>query len=131
MTEAGRRLLQAANEALAIAEGKADPRTYVVHAPPETVDVKAIRKSMNMTQVVFGERFGFGAARVRDWEQKRTRPAASDRVLLTTIKFAPDVVLTALASSEAATRAMAKSPQREREPAKTRKSTKPAAAAAE
>ena len=50
-----------------------------------------------MTQVVFGERFGFGKARVRDWEQARTTPAASDRVLLTTIKYAPDVVLAALA----------------------------------
>ena len=96
MTEAGKRLLQAANEALAIAEGRADPATYVVHAPPAVIDVKEIRKSLNMTQVVFGERLGFGKARVRDWEQARTTPAASDRVLLTTIKYAPEVVLAAL-----------------------------------
>lgn len=96
MTEAGKRLLQAADEALAIAEGRANPSTYVVHRPPETIDVREIRKGLNMTQAVFGERFGFGIARVRDWEQARTTPAASDRVLLTTIKHAPDVVLAAL-----------------------------------
>ena len=89
MSKAGARLLQAANEALAFARGTADEAAYVVHAAPVTVDVRDIRKSMNMTQVVFGERFGFGKARVRDWEQNRTRPAASDRVLLATIKHAP------------------------------------------
>ena len=100
MTEAGKRLLAAANEALAFAKGEAEPGSYVIHALPPAVDVKAIRKSMNMTQVAFGERFGFGTARVRDWEQKRTHPTASDRVLLTTIKFAPDVVLEALAGAQ-------------------------------
>ena len=96
MTEAGQRLIAAANEALAIAKGEADPATYVVHAPPAVIDVKAIRKGVNMTQQAFGERFGFGKARIRDWEQGRTRPAASDRVLLVTIKASPDIVLSAL-----------------------------------
>ena len=96
MTAAGKRLLEAAHEALAIAKGEADSATYVVHAPPATVDVKAIRTGMDMTQKAFGLRFGFGVARVRDWEQGRTRPAASDRVLLTTIQREPDAVLRAL-----------------------------------
>ena len=100
MTEAGKRLIEAANEALAIARGEADPATYVVHAPPETVDVRAIRKEMGMTQRAFGERFGFGTARIRDWEQGRTRPAASDRVLLVTIKHSPGTVFEALARAE-------------------------------
>jgi putative transcriptional regulator len=119
MTDAGRRLLQAASEALLIAKGEADQSTYVVHAPPTTVDVRQIRMSLNMTQVAFGERFGFGKARVRDWEQARTTPAASDRVLLTTIKYAPEVVLAAL-ENEAKPQSPANiSPQR-REGAKAR-----------
>lgn len=96
MTEAGKRLLAAAHEALAFAKGEADASTYVVHAPPSTVDVKAIRSKMGMTQAEFGARFGFGKARVRDWEQQRTRPAASDRVLLVTIDTDPNSVLRAL-----------------------------------
>ena len=98
MSEAGKQLLEAAREGLAFCKGEAGPGTYEIHAPPAEVDVKAIRKGLNMTQQVFGERFGFGPARIRDWEQKRTRPAASDRVLLVTIKSAPDVVLQALRS---------------------------------
>ena len=96
MTEAGKRLLAAAHEALAFAKGDADPGTYIVHAPPPAVDVKAIRNKMGMTQAEFGTRFGFGKARVRDWEQKRTRPTASDRVLLVTIDSDPKSVLRAL-----------------------------------
>ncbi len=96
MSEAGKQLLEAAREGLAFCKGEAYPNTYEVHAPPAEIDVKAIRKGLNMTQQVFGERFGFGPARIRDWEQKRTRPAASDRVLLVTIKLAPEVVLHAL-----------------------------------
>lgn len=110
MTAAGKRLIQAANEALAIAEGNAEPRTYEVHAPPPTVDVRSIRRGLNMTQVAFGEYFGFGKARIRDWEQNRTRPAASDRILLATIKFAPDAVIGALAAHAKTTgKAVAKS----------------------
>ena len=96
MTEAGKRLLQAANEALTIAKGEADSESYVVHHPPARVDVRAIRKALNMTQHAFGLRFGFGVARVRDWELGLTRPAASDRVLLTTIAREPEAVLRAL-----------------------------------
>ena len=96
MSEVGQQLLAAVQEAIDIAKGEADPATYVVHAPPATVDVKAIRTGMDMTQKAFGLRFGFGVARVRDWEQGRTRPAASDRVLLTTIQREPDAVLRAL-----------------------------------
>ena len=99
MTAAGKRLVEAAREALAIAKGEADPVTYVVHPPPASVDVRAIRKGLNMTQNAFGSRFGFGLARIRDWEQGRTRPAASDRVLLTTIAREPDAVLRALEAS--------------------------------
>ena len=72
--------------------------TYRVHVP-QTIDVRDLRKSMGMTQAEFGMRFGFGRARVRDWEQGRTRPDAANRAFLVTIKAAPDVVTRALASA--------------------------------
>ena len=98
MTTAGKRLIQAASEALAIATGEADPTTYRVHVPP-TIDVRGIRKGMGLTQAEFGMRFGFGRARVRDWEQGRTRPDAANRAFLVTIKAAPEVVTSALAAA--------------------------------
>ena len=45
-------------EALAYAEGKADAALYGVHVP-ETIDVKAIRTALNMSQQEFAGRFGF------------------------------------------------------------------------
>ena len=96
MSKFGKELIEAAREGLAYCKGEADASAYRVYTPPAEVDVKAIRKGLNMTQQVFGERFGFGPARIKDWEQRRTRPAASDRALLVTIKAAPMVVLHAL-----------------------------------
>ncbi len=37
MTELGERLIRAAKDAVAIASGEADPKTYIVHAPPRIV----------------------------------------------------------------------------------------------
>ncbi len=46
-------LIQSANEALAIAEGRAQPAVVFV---PETVDVAAIRKRQNLSQKEFAKR---------------------------------------------------------------------------
>jgi len=49
-------LIQSANEALAIAEGHAQPAAVFV---PETVDVAAIRKNQNLSQTEFAKRWQF------------------------------------------------------------------------
>lgn len=90
MTKAGERLIAAALEARAIMRGEADPATYNVFVPD--VDVRAIRKSLGLTQEAFGNRFGFGVARVRDWEQGRTRPDAANIAYLKVIRAEPEVV---------------------------------------
>lgn len=78
----GKRLLQAAAEARAIAYGiAAAPRVYV---PPE-VDVKAIRTRLGMTRQSFADTFGFPLAALRDWEQGKDRPDASTRAYLSVI----------------------------------------------
>ncbi|MEM7522560.1 MAG: transcriptional regulator [Pseudomonadota bacterium] len=79
-------------EAEAIWSGEADPSTYVVHHPPETVDVKAIRNRTGLTQKAFAERFAFSASAVRDWEQNRRKPEGPARTLLMVIEKRPDVV---------------------------------------
>ncbi len=100
MSKAGKQLLMAAEEALAIAQGKADPETYRVHVP-EDIDVREIREALGLTQAEFGARFGFGAANVRDWEQNRSRPSAAARAFLLVIKREPEAVLRALYPSAA------------------------------
>ena len=96
MTKAGERLIEAAREAIAIARGEADPSTYVVHMPPE-IDVKAIRRRKRMTQVEFAMRYRLNVARLRDWEQGRSRPDSAARAYLTVIEKEPEAVERALA----------------------------------
>ena len=93
MTTFGQELIASAREALAIAEGEAEPSR--VFAPPD-VDVAAIRKRTGLSQDRFAKRFGFSAAAVRDWEQHRRRPDAAARTLLIVIDREPQAVERAL-----------------------------------
>lgn len=97
MTKAGERLIQAAKEAIAIARGEADPSTYRVHLPSD-IDVKAIRKRKRMTQTEFAARYQLNVARLRDWEQGRSRPDSAARAYLRVIEREPEAVERALAS---------------------------------
>ncbi len=90
-------IIQGLKEAIAYEEGTADLTQFRVHVP-KTVDVRAIRKRLSLTQTAFAQRFGFSAAAVRDWEQSRRRPEASARVLLTVIDREPEAVERALAA---------------------------------
>lgn len=89
------RILAGLEEVVEIVEGRAEaPR---VRAPAE-VDVRAVRARLGLSQDAFAARFGFSTAAVRDWEQKRRRPEAAARVLLTVIDREPEAVERALAS---------------------------------
>lgn len=79
MTKAGKRLLDAAREMSAIAKGEIAP--YRIHIPAE-IDVKAIRRKMDLSQDAFATEFCFTINQIRDWEQSRTRPLKSDRAYL-------------------------------------------------
>lgn len=101
MSEAGSRILRSVRNARAAARGEGGE--LVLHVP-ETVDVKAIRDRMNLSQDAFALRYGFSPGAVRDWEQRRRRPEASARVLLTVIDKAPKAVERALGYTIAAKR---------------------------
>jgi putative transcriptional regulator len=66
------------------------------------VNVRAIRKGMNLTQEEFAERFGLPLGTVRDWEQGAHRPDRAAQVLLTVIARDPDAVVRALRPKSAA-----------------------------
>jgi putative transcriptional regulator len=84
----GKRLIQAAEEARSIVRGETDPSTYRVHVPAE-VDVKAPRQERGMTQAEFSVRYGFPPGILRDWEQGKSKPDTSARVLLLVIAKSP------------------------------------------
>lgn len=82
-------------EALAYAEGKADASAYRVHIP-ESIDVKAIRTKLCMTQEAFAARFGFSVNTLRHWEQGSRQPEGPTRAYLLVIDRAPQAVQQAL-----------------------------------
>jgi putative transcriptional regulator len=90
-------VMKGAGEALAYARGKADPSQYKVHIP-EDLDVKAIREGTGLTQEAFALRYGFNLGRLRDLEQKRTRPDSVVRAYLLVIRKNPKAVKEALAA---------------------------------
>ncbi len=98
MTEFGERLIRAAQEAVAIARGEADPSTYVVHEPPG-IDVRAIRKTLGLTQVAFAARYRVPIDTLRNLELGRARPDPSMSAYLTVISREPEIVRRALESA--------------------------------
>jgi putative transcriptional regulator len=52
-----------------------------------------------LSQEAFALRYGFSAASVRDWEQRRRQPEAAARVLLLVIAHNPEAVSEALAAA--------------------------------
>jgi putative transcriptional regulator len=98
VSRAGSRIVESAREALAFAEGKADPSEYGMHVR-EDVDVKAIRKKVGMTQAAFARHFGVSTRTVQDWEQKHRHPSGPARAFLRVIDREPEAVGRALTSS--------------------------------
>jgi putative transcriptional regulator len=95
MSKFGKRLIAAAKEARAIAGGEADPATYNIYIPAQ-IDVKAMRKKMQLSQDQFAYRYGFTPARIRDWEQGRSNPDGAARAYLMVIEKEPKAVERAL-----------------------------------
>ncbi|WP_408914452.1 NadS family protein [Brucella pseudogrignonensis] len=89
----GNELIQSANEALAIAEGRVEPPAVFV---PESIDVAAIRKRLKLSQAEFAKRYGLPAGTIKDWEQKRRQPDRAAMLLLKVIEQAPDMVARAI-----------------------------------
>jgi len=95
MSTLGKRLITAAKEARTIARGEADRGSFNIHIPAE-VDVKGIRSRLKLSQTRFAEKFGFSAARIRDWEQGRSKPDGAVRAYLLVIANEPRAVERAL-----------------------------------
>jgi putative transcriptional regulator len=95
MPKAGERILRSARQALAFARGEANPKDFRVHVP-EDIDVRAIRRTIGMTQGTFARHFGVSKRTVQDWEQGRRAPTGAARAFLTVIRREPAAVRRAL-----------------------------------
>ncbi len=92
MSELGNQLIKGMENALAYAKGEpvSGTRTTVIDVP--TIDVRAIRKRLHLTQRSFAETFGFSLSTVRNWEQGSRRPEKAARILLAVIDRHPELV---------------------------------------
>jgi len=94
MTKAFNSIKQGLQEAIAHARGNEEG--VLVHRP-RTVEVKAVRAKMGMTQEQFAARFGFSTATLRHWERGDRTPRGPALVLLNVIERNPEAVMDALA----------------------------------
>ena len=88
---AGSRIIESLREAVDWVEAI---RVTTVEVP--TVDVRAVRRRLGLSQAAFAAKFGFQPAALRNWEQGRTRPDGPARVLLAVIARHPNAVEDAL-----------------------------------
>jgi putative transcriptional regulator len=65
---------------------------------PRPVDVKAIRKSVKMSQAEFSRAYGISKRALQEWEQGGRQPDSAARAYLTVIAREPGVVRRVLAS---------------------------------
>lgn len=91
---AGQRMIESARQALAFAKGEPG-HGCEVHVP-ETIDVKAIRERISLSQGEFAKLFGLSKRTLEHWEHGRRIPTGPARAFLTVIAREPDAVRRAL-----------------------------------
>ncbi|HVY34431.1 MAG TPA: helix-turn-helix domain-containing protein [Caulobacteraceae bacterium] len=95
MSKVADSILRGLEDALGYAEGNAKAVDFRVHIPA-TVNVKAIRAKLGLTQEEFAGRFGFNVNTLRHWEQGMRQPEGPARAYLLVIDRAPKAVQDAL-----------------------------------
>ena len=95
MSKAFESIRQGLQEAIGHARGE---NVAVRIYRPKSVDVKALRSRVAMTQEQFAARFGFSVATLRHWERGDRSPQGPALVLLNVIDKNPDAVLSALSA---------------------------------
>ena len=98
MTGFGKDLMDAMTEALAHAEGQKTGVT-VHNIDLDAVDVKAIRKSLSLTQEQMALMLGTSVSGYRKWEHGERQPSGAARTLLRVMEKEPEAVARALTAA--------------------------------
>ena len=93
MSELGESVIKGMEEALAFVKG--EDNGAVVHIPEE-INVRRIRKKLNMSQNAFADYFGVSVKTIQDWEQGRRVPSGASKNFLFVIDQEPEAVRRAL-----------------------------------
>lgn len=93
----GRKIVEGLDNALAWAKGDASAVRIIKFEAPTSIDVRAVRAKLGMTQQQFAMRFGLKLETLRNWEQGKRAPDGTARVLLDMIDREPETVKRLLA----------------------------------
>ena len=99
MTRIGRDILQGLEEALAHAKGNDVPGIEVRQVGVDTVNARAVRKKLRLTQEQMAVALGTSPSGYRKWEQGQRQPSGAARTLLRVMEKEPGAVLRALLTS--------------------------------
>ncbi|MGH6870505.1 MAG: helix-turn-helix domain-containing protein [Rhizomicrobium sp.] len=96
MTKFGQDLIEGMKQAVEYSKGRKIPgmRVTIVKLPP---DVKAIRRSLRMSQQRFAATYRIPLSTLKNWEQGRRAPDAPAAAYLLAIKRRPKEVMEAVA----------------------------------
>jgi len=95
MSKFGKELIKSLEQAAAHAAGRKVPGMRITEV--EMPDVKAIRRSLRMSQHRFAEAYRIPLATLKNWEQGRRHPDAPAAAYLLAIKRQPKVIMKAVA----------------------------------
>ena len=93
----GQRIIDGLNDVIAFTKGDRAAARIMSWQAPTSVDVKAIRNKLGMSQREFAARFGLKLDSLRNWEQDKRVLDTATRVLFTIVDKEPDAVKRALA----------------------------------
>ena len=96
MSRIGKRILEGMEEALAYARGEDVPGIRVHYVEIESVDPKAIRRRLKLTQQQMAGFLGTSTSGYRKWEQGERTPSGAARTLWRVMEREPEAVLRAL-----------------------------------
>jgi DNA-binding transcriptional regulator YiaG len=68
---------------------------FGIHAAiirPPSIDAKAVRESLSLSQAEFAIRFGLELDTIQNWEQSRNTPDPAAKLLLGIIQASPEIV---------------------------------------
>jgi len=98
MTKFGADLIQAMSEALAHTQGKDVPGIRVHSVDLGSVDAKAVRRKLDLTQDEMAAVLGTSSSGYKKWEQGKRQPSGAARTLLRIMEREPEAVLRALSA---------------------------------
>jgi putative transcriptional regulator len=96
MSNTGKDIIQGLEEALAHARGKRVP-VISRNVEVKAIDVKRIRRSLDLTQEQMAELLGTSVSGYRKWEQGARQPRGAAKTLLKVMEREPKALLRALA----------------------------------